>query len=134
MTDDVRHEPTIPQLLKGIVHDVRTLLSHEVELARVESQYELRQARKAGIRFAVAGGFAAIAALLLSLALGFLASWYWTWPTWAGFGLVALVFLALSGVFFLLGRSVARKTSLVPRATMRSLKDNARWLRSRVGA
>jgi len=133
MMDEQTPRSSIPQLLKGIVHDLRTLLSHEIELARVESQYEINQARKAAIRFGIAGGLLAFAAICLTAALGFLASWAWQWPTWAGFGLVALVYAVTGGVFFLMGRSIARSTSLVPKATIRSVKDNVRWLKARAG-
>jgi hypothetical protein len=110
---------------KHVLTDGTRLLRAEIETAKFEIR---REAKKAGPAAALTGVgsvllhaavllFAAAVALLLSLAL----------PSWAAFGIIAVV-LALAGALFLArGRDKLRSIELKPASTIHNLEEDQRW-------
>ena len=128
---DIREERSIGELFAELASDTTTLVRQEVALARIEIT---RTANRVGknVGVLVIGGAIAYAALLSAMAalimvLGGIM------PMWAGAMLVAAVFAALS--YGLISKSIRalREVDLTPRQTMETLREDAQWMKGRIG-
>jgi uncharacterized membrane protein YqjE len=119
---------TSKDAFQRLVDGLQTLIREHLALARAEIKDDLRNL---GRDLAVAGaGVPALAAgyLLLMIAVGFLLS-VWM-PTWAGFGIVALVNLGAGGAITYAGvRRMMRQRIELPR-TGAELQRDKQWLAS----
>ena len=64
-----RAEPSLAQLLTGIINDAKTLVRHELALATYETREELRKTKAAMLSLGIWIGVAALGGLLLILML-----------------------------------------------------------------
>lgn len=118
-------ERSTGQLLGDIVGELRTIVRKEVELAGHELRESLAVRGQAMVALVVAGVFGLVAlgcavtaaAIALSLVM----------PRWAGWAVVAGVFLLMAGAALVIARSRARAVPLQPERTRRSMEENARW-------
>jgi hypothetical protein len=126
-------EPTLAQLVGGIVNDTQTLVQQELALARREVADELRKTRDAAISFGIAGGGAAVGGILLALMLVHLLHWVSAdaLPLWACYGVIGVLLIGLGAALFLLGRHKAASIHLVPQRTVETMKENFEWIKSR---
>ena len=100
-------ERTIGQLVADASHDLSALLRSEVALAKAEVKEEVKQGALGAGLFAGAAFFGLVgflfllvmAALLIALLL----------PSWAGFGIVAVVLFLVAGVLGLVGYTRIKK-------------------------
>ena len=53
-------------------------------------------------------------------------------PPWLAALIVALIVLAIAGALFLIGKNRFDADSLMPRRTVRSLREDEAWLRERL--
>lgn len=116
---------SVGTLVRSALDDVRELFREELALARVELRHELSKAAAAGLQLGMAGMalLFAMGCMVVALAMG--VSILLGWPTWAGFGMVA-VLLAIVGVVLLYGgRRAMRSVQPLPR-TVHSIKENFR--------
>lgn len=119
------HESEAPvgSLVRGALDDLRDLFREELALARAEMRQELSKLAAAGVQFGMAGvalWFAGMF-LLVTVALGVAA--VFNLPTWAGFGIVAVILGAIGVVLFVGARSSLRRVEPMPR-TVGSIKEN----------
>jgi len=124
--------PENPGSLGEIISDISDGLSQlfrkEVELARTEIRVEAAKAGKAAGMFGGAGVAAWLTAIMLSLALAF------------GLGnvmdlgwaclIVAVIWAVIAAVLFLVARGKAKDVSPMPRQTVETLKEDAKWLKN----
>ena len=123
-------ERSVPQMFLDIIGDVREILRSEVRLATTELKHEAGTAARATVTFlvGVVFGIYALGFLLLALAYGLatlLASW-WIGAIIVGGGL-AVIALALIGI----GRGRMRRVRPAPERTIRTVKENLDWDKSR---
>lgn len=123
-------ERSVPEVFLDIVGNVQELLRSEVRLARTELKHEAGTAARAAVMFliGVVIGIYALGFLLLALVYGLatlLASW-WIAAIIVGGGL-AVVALALLGI----GRGRMRRVHPAPERTIRTVKENLDWDKSR---
>ncbi len=99
-------EPSIAQLVKSASADVSTLVSDQIELTKTEIR---TTAKRAGNAFGLLAGAAFVGVLFLVFFLVTIAYVLVQLglPTWAGFGIVALVLLIITIVLGLLGKKKA---------------------------
>jgi hypothetical protein len=136
IASEERERATIPQLLGGVVRDLKTLLLQEVALAKAEVRENLAQIQRHLALVAVGAGLMAAAALFLleTASRGLTALLAQFLPLDVAVWLAPLVLaLAAGGV----GLAVLRRgtvalghDSLKPEKTLKSLEEDARWLRS----
>lgn len=96
-------DPSVRELISSATKDVSTLVSAQIELAKAELKESASEAA-GGIAMLVAAGvmaFLAFIFLLITIAyvlvqLGL--------PIWAGFGIVTLVLLIVTGILALVGK------------------------------
>jgi hypothetical protein len=108
----------------SLVDGVGTLITKQVELAKIEASEAVAERAKgvglmaaAGVLVVLGVGFAgAAASAALDLVL----------PRWAANLIVAAVFALVGGVLVLAGRRAIR-TAPTPERTQETLKEDARW-------
>lgn len=100
-------ERTIGQLVADASHDLSALLRSEVALAKAEVKDEVKQGALGAGLFAGAAFFGLVGFLFLLVMVALLIAL--VLPSWAGFGIVALLVLLLAGGLALLGLNRIKK-------------------------
>ncbi|MCC6328534.1 MAG: phage holin family protein [Acidobacteria bacterium] len=110
--------------------ETSALIRHEVALAQVEMT---DKAAKAGrnVGFLLVGGAVGYAALLLLLT-AIVALISYLLPVWASALIVAIVIGIGSYVLISSALAKLRSMELAPRETVRSVKEDAKWLKDQV--
>ncbi len=124
------YEESIPDLIRGTIRDGLGLVRDEIFLARTELREEITRIRSGLVTVvaAVLVGLLAVIMLLNTIAWG--AVYAFDWPTWAGFGVVALPLLVIAVVLGMMGRSLLARDRIMPKS-VDTLKENAEWIRAR---
>ncbi|SRR5687767_10240040 len=126
----VKEERSLGDLFSELMSETSTLVRQEVALAQVEMTNKATKAGK-NIGYLVVGGAVGYAALLVVLAAVVMILGNFI-PLWAS----ALVVAAIVGVvaFMLISSALAelRKADPVPRETVESIKEDAKWLKDQV--
>lgn len=121
---------SIPSLVRGLLDDARDLIREELQLARAEIREEISQVQSAAIAFSVAAAVGLIGAMLLSVAIGGAIAYFLRWPTWAGYGITAILFLAGGWGLCLYGRGRLRAVRAMPETTG-TIKENLAWMQNK---
>jgi inner membrane protein YhjD len=116
------------ELIRGIASDTGTLVKKEVELAKQEIAEGVVTKAKAAGAFGAAG-------VLALFALGFIGmagAWALALvlPTWAGFLIVAGVFLSIAGIAALVGKRGMSKGSVAPEKAKQTVKEDVEWAKA----
>jgi protein-S-isoprenylcysteine O-methyltransferase Ste14 len=131
MAYERERDASLSQLISGIVGDAQVLVRQEIALARQEIREEIDNAKQAGIKLGVAAGVLAVGGLLLILALAQGVAALFSWPTWAGYGLVGLV-LAIAGYILLsAAQRQIKEVHPIPEKTVETMKENVEWIKER---
>jgi len=131
MADERGGDPSVSQLLSGIIGDAQVLVRQEIALARQEISEEIDTAKQAGVKLGIAAGVLAMGGLLLVLTLAQGIADFFNWPSWAGYGLVGLV-LAIAGYVLLsLAQKQIKAVHPVPAKTIETLKEHVEWIKDR---
>src|ERR671937_2697229 len=91
-------DPSLAQLLTGIVNDAKELLRQELALAKHEIREDLRRTKAAMLSLGIGIGVAAIGGLLLILMLVHLLNALAGLPLWACYGFAGGLFVPVGGV------------------------------------
>jgi Putative Actinobacterial Holin-X, holin superfamily III len=118
-------EPSFISLLGGIANDARQLLLHEVALAKLEVQYELRKAKIAAIALGIGIVIVAMGGVLLMLVQVLAA--FTVVPLWGCYGIVGSVLIVLGGRQLAAGKTKTEELNVAPR-TVERIKESAQWL------
>jgi Putative Actinobacterial Holin-X, holin superfamily III len=127
-------EPTLAQLLIGLMHDAQQLLRQEVALAKHEIRVELRKILGAGISLGLGIGIAAIGGLLLILMLVHLLHALTALPLWVCYGIVGGLCAAGGIVLLVLGKQKLADVHLAPQETVATMRENVQWIKAQVRA
>jgi hypothetical protein len=121
---------SIPELIRSLLDDTRTLIREELALARAEIREELSTAQSVAMAFAGAGVAAAIGAVLLAVAIGGAIAAVLNWPAWTGYGIVAVLLLAAGYALVRYGRNRLAHLRALPQTTA-TVKENLAWMQSK---
>jgi hypothetical protein len=117
---DIR-EVSVGQLLADVSRDLSTLMRQEVELAKAEVKAEVSKAGKGAGMLGGAGFAGYMVLLFLSFAL------WWALANSMDTGLaaliVAVVWIVIGAVLFVLGRATLRKVNPKPERTIETVKE-----------
>jgi hypothetical protein len=122
-------DQSLASLIGGIINDAKDLLVHEVVMAKLEMQNELRQTKAAAMTFAVGAGIAVVGGLLLILMLVHLLSALTTIPLWGCYGIIGGGLLLVGLIFLSMSKRTAQSIDVVPQQTIETLKENAQWIK-----
>jgi hypothetical protein len=124
--------PEEPGSLGEIISDISDGLSQlfrkEVELAKAEIRVEATKAGKAAGMFGGAGLAGWLTAIMLSFALTFGLGNVMDLG-WAAL-IVAVIWAVIAAVLFFVARGRAKDVSPMPRQTVETLKEDAKWLKN----
>ena len=136
MADDTRrvdpHEPTLGDLLGGLVGNMQDLIRGEVALAKQEVKEEATQAGAGAGLLAGAGVLALVGLIFVGLTLTYALTL--ALPSWAAALLVAALFFIVGFVLYRLGRQRLERVDPVPRQTLASLKEDSEWIKRQVSS
>lgn len=124
-------DSSVGELIGGVARDLSTLMRQELALARAELKQEAGRAGKAAGAFGGAGVAGHFVLLFLSLAIwaGLSAVMH---PGWAAL-LVALLWAAIAGLLYTMGRSSMKEFDPKPERTVDTLSNVPDALRGRRG-
>ena len=121
---------SIPTLIKGLLDDARDLIREELQLFRAEIREEVSALQAVAIAFAAAGVAGLFGALLLAIAAGGAIAYFLHWPTWTGYGIVAILLLIAGGGAFMYARARLRVIRAIPNTTD-TIKENIAWMQNK---
>jgi len=120
-------DESIGTLIGQVAGDVSKLFRQEVALAKAELKEEAAKVGKAGGMLAGAGFAGYMVAVLVSLAVVFALGAVMPLG-WAALS-VAVLWAAIGGVLYALGRKRMQQVDPVPRQTVETLREDAQWVR-----
>ncbi len=122
---------SLGELIGDISNDLSTLFRKEVELAKAEIRQEATKAGKAAGMLGGAGFAGYMTVVLLSFAAVFGLGNVMDLG-WAAL-IVAVLWAAAGAVLYTAGRKRLKDVDPVPRRTVDTLKEDARWLKNPTG-
>jgi hypothetical protein len=120
-----RQERSLAELFSDLARDFSRLFRHEIELAKAEATQKVG-ALGIGVGMVAAGGLIAWAGFLVLLAAAVLGLSKVIEP-WLAAVIVGVVVLVIGGILLFVGKNRLNSDNLVPRRTIRSIKDDAEW-------
>jgi peptidoglycan biosynthesis protein MviN/MurJ (putative lipid II flippase) len=124
-------EPTLTQLVSGLVSDAKLLLRQELALAKYEIQEEVRKTKIAVACLGAGIGIAAIGGLLFIVMLVHLLSALTEWPLWICYGIVAGICVIAGAALLYGGKKQMSDIDVVPSQTVETMKENVRWIKEK---
>jgi len=124
-------DTSIGQLIGDISDDLSQLFRQEIELAKSEVREEAGKAGKAAGMLGGAGAAGYLSLLLLSFAVVYALANVMD-PAWAAL-IVAIIWGAIAAALYTTGTAKLRTVSPMPRQTIDTLKEDARWLKNPTG-
>lgn len=123
------HDPSLTQLLSGIVTDAQTLFSQQLAMFRTELKLDVRRTKQALIALICGLALASIGGLLLCFALVYgLQALAPTLPLWACFGIVGGLFAIVGGLAFYSALRQFQEFNPLPDESAQALKENVQWI------
>lgn len=118
------------ELFAQLSNEMKTLVSQEVELAKLEMSRKASRASK-DVIYIAAGGAVAYAGFLVLLATAVIALAY-ALPWWLAALIVGVITTGGGYIAFDRGLSKLRKEHLVPQQTIASLREDKEWAKSQM--
>lgn len=123
------HDPSAGRLVSQVANDLSTLFRQEIALAKAELRQEAVKAANGAKMYAIAAGAAYFAVFFLLLAAMFGLDEVMA-TGWAALIVSTMLAIATS-VLASRGRKNTRVVHPVPSRTIKTIKENVRWARSR---
>jgi fatty acid desaturase len=121
---------SIAVLLSDLANETILLVRQEIALLKAELREKFGRmgqgatALGMGAALALSGWFVLLACAVLGLAT--------VMQPWLAALIVAVVVLAIGGILLLIGKKRLETDNLVPRRTMRTLREDEEWIRERM--
>ena len=125
-----KSERSIANLLSDLASETMLLVRQEVALLKAELHEKFGRlgqgatALGAGVLLAYSAWLVLLAAAVLGLAT--------VLPAWLAALIIGIVVLAVSAVLLLVGKNRFDSQALVPRRTLRTLREDEEWLKERL--
>jgi hypothetical protein len=124
-------EPTLAQLVSGLVSDTKLLLRQELALAKHEISEEVRRTKTAVVCLGAGIGVAAISGLLFIAMLVHLLRALTDWPLWACYAVVGAVCAISAAALLYWGKHQIAEIDMIPQQTVETMKENVRWIKEK---
>jgi hypothetical protein len=128
-----RDQPSLTELVSGIVTDAQTLLRQQVVMLRSEFREDMRRTKEAAKYMGIGATVATVGTLFLLVALVYLLQWLTAphLPEWACWAIVGGV-LAVGGLIAMYaGKRIFDSFNPLPDKTANALQENVSWITSR---
>jgi hypothetical protein len=122
-------EPTLAQLVRGLMDDATVLIQQELALAKYELYEEARKTKTAVVSLGAGIGVAAVGGLLLIIMLVHLLRELTEWPLWTCYGIVGGICAVAGTALLYRGKQQISQIDIVPQQTVETMKENVRWLK-----
>ena len=122
---------SVMELIRGIVHDARTLSIKEFAAAKLEIREEISKAVRSGIFLGVGLFALASGVVVLSIVLALLLARNLALPDWVSLAIVGVAYTVFGLVIILLGKHKLKRITAIPGNTLRSTKEDARYIREK---
>jgi len=123
--------PTLAQLMRGLVDDVTLLMRQELALAKHEMREEVGKTKTALVSLGAGIGIVAVGGLLLIVMLVHLLNALTEWPLWICYGIVGGVCAIAGAVLLYRAKRYMSQIDMVPQQTVETMKENVRWIREK---
>jgi hypothetical protein len=121
-------QPSLAELVNGIVNDAQRLIRQETLLARQEVQQSINNAKAVAISAGIAAGIGVLGAVMFLLMVVHLFHLIPGLPLW---GCYAIVFGGCAmAAAAAVGIARTRAGEIVPQQTVESVKENVQWLKN----
>lgn len=117
-------------LLADLANETTALVRKEVELAKAEVQEKVTEAGRGLVSLALGGGVAFLGLMFLLWAVVYGLST--VMPQWAAALIVGVVMAVIGLILIQSGRKTLSATSLQPKRTIETVKDDARWAKAQI--
>lgn len=121
-------EPSIAELLGGLIGDAQSLLRREVDLARSEVAHEIDKAKQGVTMIGMGAGLALIGGLLLSQMLVYALQDLTGLALWLSYLIVGALLTIIGGIALRQGTSRMGDVDPVPHATISSVRKDVEWI------
>ena len=123
------HEPSLTQLLSGIVGDAQNLLKQQLAMFRTEIKMDVRRTKQALVALICGTAIASIGVILLCFGLVYgLEALVPSLPLWACFAIVGGVFAIGGGIAFYSAVRQFQEFNPLPDESAQALKENVQWI------
>jgi len=125
----VHGEPTVTELVSGIVNDTQTLFKQQIDLLKAELKYDIKRTADAAKFFGVGFGLSLIAALFLLVSIPLLVQYLFPQlPAFACWAITGGVLLAAGLVAFYMGKRVFDSFNPLPDKSLHAMQENLSWI------
>ena len=121
-------QPSITELISGIMTDAQTLFKQQIQMFRAEFKEDVRRTTNAAQYMGLGIGIAAIGALFIIFAAVHLLNWLTLIALWGCFAIVGGVLMFAGFLAFRAGRNAFQKFSPLPDKTIHALQENVSWI------
>jgi Putative Actinobacterial Holin-X, holin superfamily III len=131
MATDLRsnHEPSVTELVSGIINDAQTLFKQQFEMLKHEVKEDFRKTREASLMLGIGAGVGGIGALLLAHMLALLTNWAFpNLPLWVCYGIWGGVTLVAGVAVLLAGKSKLETVKPLDDVAAQTVKENVEWI------
>jgi len=119
-------------LVSGIVIDTAQLFAHELELAKLELQEDIRNT-KVFIGFLLFGlAIASMGFLMILMLFAYLINATTIIPLWGCFGIVGGITLLIGAAFLVWGINRKPDIDLIPQRAAEAVKEDIEWISSSI--
>ena len=123
------NEPSLTQLVSGIVTDAQNLLKQQLAMFRTEIKMDVRRTKQALVALICGLAVASVGAILLCFGLVYgLEALVPQLPLWACFSIVGGVFAAAGGIAFYSAVRQFQEFNPLPDESAQALKENVQWI------
>ena len=121
---------SVPALIRSVLDDARELIREEVAVAKSEIREEMSAAQSVGMAFGAAAVTGIIALVLFCVALGSGIAYLFGFPSWAGYGIVAILLAVGAYVCITYGQRKLANLRALPKTTA-TLRENMAWIQDK---
>jgi hypothetical protein len=132
LADNTPRQPSIIELVRGILQDLQTLASKELRSAKLEVKEQINKALLSAISLGAGGIILAIGVVLLSFMLVFLLATYTDLALWASLGIVGLAYTIIGGLLLWRGKEKASEIEPYPRDSVQNVKEDVRHIKETI--
>jgi len=136
---ELDQQRSLGSLIKEIRDETIDLFQQEIELARTEMMEKFDAAKQRTVSIVVGVGIVFAGAVVLLLGIAQAASVVLVYAgmspaaaTWLGPVLTGLVVLLVGGAMVISNKNKLEEQTVVPKKTVRSMKENKQWLKDKI--